>query len=82
MSTPRVTSVEVLDEFRLRVAFADGTSGVVDLHDELWGPMFETLKDPARFAEVAVDPGCGTLVWPNGADFAPEWLYAAANSHA
>ncbi len=68
-------SVEVLDTYRLRLTFSDGASGVIDFAAELWGPLFEPLKDPARFAEVRVDPECGTIAWPNGADFAPEWLY-------
>jgi hypothetical protein len=70
-----VTSVKALGGYRLRLRFEDGTTGDVDLGDELWGPMFEPLKDPALFAQVYVDEACGTIVWPNGADFAPEWLY-------
>ena len=38
--------------------------------------VFEALRDPARFAEVRVDPDLGTICWPNGADLAPEVLYA------
>jgi hypothetical protein len=68
-------SVEPLEGFRLRLAFADGTAGEIDLADELWGPLFEPLKDPDVFTQVSVDHECGTIVWPNGADFAPEWLY-------
>lgn len=70
-----VRSVEVLDGFRVRLTFEDGQSGVIDLAGELWGPVFEPLKDPARFAEVYVDEIGGTIAWPNGADIAPEWLY-------
>jgi hypothetical protein len=80
MSTPRVASVEVLEGYCLRVSFSDGKCGVVDLHAELWGPVFEPLRDPARFGEARVDPEGGTVVWPNGADFAPEWLYATATA--
>jgi len=70
-----VTSVEPLEGFRLRLAFEDGTVGEIDLADELWGPIFEPLKDRDLFIQVTVDGECGTIVWPNGADFAPEWLY-------
>ena len=77
-----VTSVEVLDGYRLRLAFDDGTAGPIDLSDELWGAMFEPLKDPTFFAQVRVDEECGTIVWPNGADFAPEWLHEVLNSHS
>ena len=39
------------------------------------GPVFEPLRAPAYFASVTLDSICGTVVWPNGADFAPEALY-------
>ena len=76
---PHVRSVEALDGFRVALTFSDGKSGIVDLSEELWGPVFEPLRDPTRFAEVSVDPVCGTIVWPNGADVAPEWLYEVAS---
>ncbi|WP_242647915.1 DUF2442 domain-containing protein [Candidatus Desulforudis audaxviator] len=34
------------------------------------------MKDPAFFRQVKVDPGAGTVVWPNGADLDPDVLYA------
>jgi hypothetical protein len=77
-----VTSVQVLDGYRLLLTFEDGTAGPIDLTDELWGPVFEPLKDPALFARVRVDEVCGTIVWPNGADFAPEWLHEVLTSHS
>lgn len=55
--------------------FRDGTCGEVDLAAELWGPVFEALKDPEYFRRFAVHPELETLVWPNGADFAPEFLH-------
>ena len=55
--------------------FEDGTEGEIDLEPELYGEVFEPLKDPAVFREFRVDPDFGTLVWPNGADLAPEFLH-------
>jgi hypothetical protein len=52
-------------------------SGEIDLEKELWGPVFEPLKDVAEFAKVRFDPEADTIVWPNGADLAPEFLYDA-----
>jgi hypothetical protein len=75
-----VTAVEPLDAYRLRLTFEDGTVGEIDLADQLWGPAFEPLKDRDLFGQVSVDQECGTIVWPNGADFAPEWLYDAVRA--
>jgi hypothetical protein len=52
--------------------FDDGLDGEVDLSQELEGEVLEPLRDPAYFARFAVDD---TLCWPNGADFAPEFLH-------
>ena len=71
----RVTSAAVCGDFRLRLTFNDGTSKTVDLEQQLKGPVFEPLKDPAYFAQGVLDPVCGTVVWPNGADIAPETLH-------
>ena len=71
----RIETVEPLDGYVLRLGFNDATSRDVDLQDELWGPVFEPLRDPDFFARATFDPMCGTVVWPNGADIAPEALY-------
>lgn len=55
--------------------FRDGTSGEIDLEPSLRGPMFEALRDPAYFRRFQIDPEFDTLVWPNGADFDPEYLH-------
>ena len=57
--------------------FRDGTAGEVDLSKELWGEVFEPLRDPAYFKDFVLDPVARTLVWPNGADLAPEFLHDA-----
>lgn len=78
---PRVTGVAVIGEFLLRVMFSDGTVGDVDLAHELDGPIFEPLRDPAFFRRGRVDPEGQTIVWPNGADIAPETLYEWAKAN-
>ena len=70
----KVTYVEALCDYRLRVVFADGSSGVVSLKDRLFGPVFEPLRDPALFFLVTIDE-FGVVCWPNGADLAPDALY-------
>jgi len=54
--------------------FRDGTSGEIDLSSALCGPVFEPLRDPAVFKQFHIHPEFHALVWPNGADFAPEFL--------
>jgi len=59
----------------LLLTFNDGTQKRVNLMPLLEGPIFEPLRDPAYFSRVVVDSLLGTVVWPNGADLAPEALY-------
>src|SRR5688572_18560243 len=61
-----------LGGFRVWLRFDDGLEGELDLEKELYGEVFEPLKDPEFFAGFVVDD---TLTWPNGADFAPEYLH-------
>lgn len=42
---------------------------------ESWRGVFAPLVDPAYFARVELDEKLGTIVWPNGADIAPETLH-------
>lgn len=70
-----VTAVRCVGPTSLHVAFDDGSERRVDLEAELWGEVFEPLRDPAFFRQGAVDPETGTVRWPNGADFAPEFLH-------
>jgi len=76
----RVTAVEPQGGYVLRLTFDDGSVGDVDFADDLWGEMFEPLKDPEVFAQVRVDPEGGTITWPNGADFDPCGLYESVTS--
>lgn len=74
----RIVEAEVCGHLLLRLAFNDGTSKTVDVGPLLSGPVFEPLRDPAYFARAELDRVCGTVVWRNGADFAPEALHELA----
>jgi hypothetical protein len=76
----RVVAVDVAGPHTLALTFKDGTRKRVDLLPLLEGPIFEPLRDPAFFAQVLLDPVAGTVVWPNGADIAPETLYELSES--
>lgn len=69
-----VTEVQPVGDYRLWVHFSDGAEGQVDLAGELEGPIFAPLRDADLFAQVHIDPELRTVAWPNGADFAPEFL--------
>lgn len=71
-----VVEVRYVRDYTVWVKFEDGTVGEVDLSSSLRGPVFEPLRNVEYFKQVRVDTEIGTIVWPNGADIAPETLYA------
>ncbi len=75
MTIRRIEKVEVCGPHSLKLTFNDGLTKRVNVLPLLQGPVFEPLLDPAFFKRVLLDPVAGTVVWPNGADFAPEALY-------
>ena len=76
-----ITEVEVLDDRVVRLRFADGVEKIVDLEPYLHGPVFAAIHDdPSVFAAVRVDPEASTIVWPGGADLAPDVLYEGRRS--
>jgi Protein of unknown function (DUF2442) len=74
---PRITNARYVEEHTIWLRFADGTEGEIDLKQELDGEVFEPLKDKNYFKTFTLHPELRTIVWPNGADFAPEFLRAA-----
>ena len=68
-----VTEVQVLSGYKLAVLFADGLNGTVDLSERLEGPAFGALRDEILFSQAYIEHG--TVVWPNGADLAPDAMY-------
>ena len=75
-----VLEAKYVRDYVIWLRFRDGTAGEVDLRDELWGEVFEPLKDVEYFKKFTVHPEFETLVWPNGADFAPEFLHDAVRA--
>jgi hypothetical protein len=76
----KVKLVTALSGYRLYVEFQDGTSGEIDMRDRLFGPVFEPLKDENEFQKVSVDE-FGAVIWPCGADLAPDALYQRLAAH-
>jgi hypothetical protein len=70
-----VIEVHYIRDYTVGLRFQDGTCGEVDIAPSFKGPVFEPLRDVEFFKQVRVDSEIGTIVWPNGADVAPETLY-------
>ena len=77
-----VIEAKYIRDYTIWVKFEDGSEGEIDLSAELYGPIFEPLQDIRYFEQLRVDPELGTIAWPNGADFAPEFLYDQIHVHA
>ncbi len=77
-SLPCVVGATYEGKHRIHLAFSDGTDAIVDFQRWLVGPVFEPLRNTAYFRRFFIESG--TVVWPNGADIAPETLYEAAQS--
>ena len=69
-----VVAARAVGGHRVWLRFDDGTEGEVDLAGHLEGEVFAPLLDIGYFARLRVGEG-RTLEWPNGADFAPEFLH-------
>jgi hypothetical protein len=72
---PDVAAVSVVRHGVLRLTFADGLTGEVDVLARMWGDVFEAARTPDGFQQVVVDHELGTVVWPGGAELAPDTLY-------
>jgi hypothetical protein len=62
-------------EYRVLLTFEGDDERLVDLKPHLDGPIFEPLKDLAYFRNFRVNEDLDTIVWENGADFSPDFLY-------
>ena len=79
---PKLLEAKYLRPYVLWVRWSDGREGEVDLADELHGSVFEPLKDVAYFRAFILSPATRTVVWPNGADIAPELMYERTRAAA
>lgn len=77
-----VTDAQYVSDYKVRVSFSNGRRLVVDLKEHLDGGVFEELKDSRAFAGLRYDADVETVVWENGADFAPEFLYQLGHQQA
>ena len=74
---PCISAVRYVHGHPIRLSFADGQEGEVNLEGELEGLVFEPLKDKKYFKAFTLHRKLRNVFWPNGADFAPKFLRAA-----
>ena len=68
-----VAEANYLKDYQLKLKFNNNEIKIVDLKDELYGEVFEPLKDKQFFQDFLISHN--TIEWKNGADFAPEFLF-------
>lgn len=74
-----VTKAKYLKDYQIEVWFNNGRVGIADLTALVQkGKVFAPLQEVAFFAQLQVDEELNTVVWPNGADVAPEYIYFQA----
>jgi hypothetical protein len=71
----RVIECRYISGYTVWLRFSDGVEGKINLEKELEGEVFEPLRDLEVFRSLTLHPDLHTIVWPNGADFAPEFLH-------
>lgn len=69
----KVIKAKYIEGYKIEIKFNDGKTKIIDFKDQLWGEMFEPLKNIEYFKKFKLNPF--TIEWENGADFAPEYLY-------
>lgn len=77
----RVVEARYVSDYVVWVRLSDGIAGDVDLAGELEGEVFKPLRDQAMFRSLVLHPELHTITWPNGADFAPEFLHERVRVH-
>jgi hypothetical protein len=78
----RITEMKLQGPHEVWVKFNNGHAGEANLLPLLEGPIFVPLHDPRYFAQAELQPECGTITWPNGADLAPEAIYGLCGASA
>jgi hypothetical protein len=73
----RITAAEPLAQYRLKVTFNDGVSGVLAVQPESRGGVFLKLLDARVFNAVTINPDFGCVEWPGGVDLCPDTMHEA-----
>jgi len=74
-----ITQARHIKNYEIWIKFNDGIDGIVDLESTITNDhreIFRELEDEEQFKRFRVDDD--TIVWENGLDLAPEYLYELA----
>jgi len=77
----RIVEIVALPDYRLRVEFRDGLTGIIDMKALVFSPsagVFTALRDETLFGRVRVE--MGAPVWPGEIDIAPDAIYDGLRS--
>lgn len=72
-----VEKAKYVDEYKMFIKFNDWKEGIIDLKNVVLKdkrPIFKNLQKVDKFKKFKVD--MDTIVWENGLDLAPEFLYS------
>jgi len=75
MDTPKILSVQALENKKLSVKFVNGIEKIYDCNPLLNREMFEVLKNDAFFKAVKVDSGGYGISWNDDADLSEYELW-------
>jgi len=70
-----IKDFDYLEDYKLKLVFGNRKTKVVDLKKHLVGKVFKPLKNLSYFRRVRLNKDIDTIVWPNNADFSPDFLY-------
>lgn len=78
-----IVEVKVIENYILYLRFEDGAEGKIDISKIIpFQGIFDKLQDLNYFGTVYVNKELGTIVWDNGADLSPDYLYSIISNKA
>jgi uncharacterized protein DUF2442 len=78
-----IVEVKFIRNYLLYLRFENGVEGEVDISQIIpFTGVFSKLRNPNYFSTVHVSKDLGTIVWDNGADLSPSYLYSIITSKA
>jgi hypothetical protein len=70
-----IKKAKYIKEYKILIDFGMNQNRLVDLKNHLEGEVFEPLTDVTQFKNFRVDSDIETIVWENGADMSPDFLF-------